>query len=213
MNHASKRAIMTFLFTIALFSTWHALTGVGIPELRDYVYDQMSEQSSYVSEEVAEIKREPEEKNWPVQAMGSLTDQQGQLDPSLGISDYPSKQVEATGYTAGVESTGKKEGDPGYGITYSGVPVQRDVYSTIAADPEVFPIGTILFVPDYGFAVVADTGSAIEGDIIDLYYETVDDVFDQWGKQEVEVYVIEEGDGTLDEEKVEQLNERYDAVG
>src|SRR5699024_9346763 len=95
---------------------------------------------------------------------------------------HPTKKVTATGYTAGIESTGKTKEDPAYGITYSGVPVTRDLYSTIAADPEVFPIGTVLYIPDYGFGVVADTGSAIKGNKIDLYYETVDDVYEHWGK-------------------------------
>lgn len=68
----------------------------------------------------------------------------------------------ATGYTAGAESTGKSPGHPQYGITYSGVKVKRDLYSTVAADPSVFPIGTILFIPNYGYRVVADTGSKLK---------------------------------------------------
>ena len=43
-------------------------------------------------------------------------------------------KVIATGYTAGVESTGKGPNHPEYGITYSGVMVKRDLYSTVAAD-------------------------------------------------------------------------------
>ncbi|KIL43670.1 3D domain-containing protein [Jeotgalibacillus campisalis] len=123
------------------------------------------------------------------------------------MENYPSKKVTATGYTAGEESTGKNPGDELYGITFSGVEVVRDTYSTIAADPEVFPIGSILFIPGYGYGVVADTGSAIKGNIIDLYYDTVDEVFDEWGKQKVEVYVIKEGEGTFSEKELLSLNE------
>lgn len=115
--------------------------------------------------------------------------------------------VTATGYTAGYESTGKTENHPAYGITKSGVEVRRDYVSTIAADPDIFPIGTILYVPDYGYAVVADTGSAIKGNKIDLYYETVEDVYREWGKKDVEVYVLKRGNGTLKEEEVKALNE------
>ncbi|MTE25072.1 hypothetical protein GJQ66_12845, partial [Microbacterium sp. ZXX196] len=86
-------------------------------------------------------------------------------------SQYQKRQVVATGYTAGYESTGKNPNHPSFGITYSGVKVKRDLYSTIAADISVFPIGTVLFIPDYGFGVVADTGSAIKGNKLDLYYE------------------------------------------
>ncbi|TFE04210.1 hypothetical protein E2626_00200 [Jeotgalibacillus salarius] len=122
------------------------------------------------------------------------------------VVDNPSKTVKATGYTAGIESTGKEPGDELYGITFSGVQVKRDLYSTIAADPKVFPIGTVMFIPGYGYGVVADTGSAIKGDIIDLYFDTVDEVFNEWGKQDVEVYVLKEGDGTLTEEEFAAYN-------
>ncbi|MEH7106245.1 hypothetical protein V7083_00495, partial [Bacillus sp. JJ1764] len=71
---------------------------------------------------------------------------------------YPKHNVTATGYTAGAESTGKSQGHPEYGITYSGVKVKRDLFSTIAADLAVYPIGTILFIPEYGYGVVADKG-------------------------------------------------------
>lgn len=98
-------------------------------------------------------------------------------------------------------------GDPEYGITYSGVKVKRDLYSTIAADLSVFPIGTILFIPGYGFGVVADKGDAIKGDRLDLYYETVQDVYRQWGKKKLDVYVIQKGNGTLTEEQLRALNE------
>lgn len=122
------------------------------------------------------------------------------------VSDNPSKTVTATGYTAGIESTGKEPGHELYGITFSGIEVKRDLYSTIAADPKVFPIGTVMFIPGYGYGVVADTGSAIKGNIIDLYFDTVDEVFNEWGKQKVEVYVLKEGDGTLTEEEFAAMN-------
>lgn len=129
------------------------------------------------------------------------------LEEAINLEQYPSKKVVATGYTAGVESTGKTPDHPQYGITYSGVKVKRDLYSTIAADTSVFPIGTILYIPDYGYGVVADTGSAIKGNKIDLYYNTVEDVYSQWGKKEVDVYIIELGDGKLTEEALVALNE------
>ena len=128
------------------------------------------------------------------------------LEDTIDFNQYDKKEVLATGYTAGVESTGKAPGHPQYGITYSGVQVTRDLYSTIAADLSVFPLGTILFIPDYGYGVVADIGGAIKGNKIDLYYPTVEDVYSHWGKKTVDVYVIEYGDGTLSEEVLEALN-------
>lgn len=124
---------------------------------------------------------------------------------------YKSVEVTATGYFAGRESTGKDPGDPQYGITYSGLKVRRDssTISTIAADLKVFPLGTILYIPGYGYGVVADTGSAIKGNIIDLYFDTIDDVFKEWGKKKLAVYIIEHGDGKITEEVFKQKLETY----
>ncbi|MGZ9583424.1 3D domain-containing protein [Paenibacillus marinisediminis] len=116
-------------------------------------------------------------------------------------------EVTATGYTAGVESTGKKPGHPEYGITYSGVKVRRDYVSTIAADLKEFPIGTILYVPGYGYGIVADIGSAIKGKKIDLYFDTTKQVYSQWGKKNVDVQVIKKGNGKITEEFLQELNE------
>ncbi|MPY18382.1 3D domain-containing protein [Paenibacillus glucanolyticus] len=117
-------------------------------------------------------------------------------------------KVTATGYTAGYESTGKKPGHPQYGITYSGVKVKRDrnTLSTIAADPDVFPIGSILYVPGYGYGIVADIGSAIKGQKIDLYFSTTKQVFKEWGKKDVEVQVIKTGSGKCTEEMLKTLD-------
>ncbi|MNO29429.1 Cell wall-binding protein YocH precursor [compost metagenome] len=116
-------------------------------------------------------------------------------------------KVMATGYTAGYESTGKRPNHPQYGITYSGVKVRRDknTVSTIAADLKVFPLGTILYIPGYGYGVVADKGSAIKGHKIDLYFKTTKQVFKEWGKKEVEVQVIRKGNGKLTEAMLKEL--------
>lgn len=129
------------------------------------------------------------------------------LDEAIDFSTYPKKKVVATGYTAGVESTGKTPNHPQYGITYSGVKVRRDLYSTIAADLDVFPLGTILYIPDYGYGVVSDIGGAIKGNTIDLYFDTVEQVYNEWGKREVDVYIIEEGRGEVTEADLTTLNE------
>jgi peptidoglycan DL-endopeptidase CwlO len=52
------------------------------------------------------------------------------------------------------------------GSTASGLPVGPGI---IATDPSVIPLGTRLFVPGYGKGVAADTGSAVQGNTIDLW--------------------------------------------
>lgn len=43
-------------------------------------------------------------------------------------------------------------------------------YGTIAADPKVYPYGTVMYVPGYGYGVVLDVGGGVKGNHIDLYY-------------------------------------------
>lgn len=133
------------------------------------------------------------------------------LQEAASLGKYEDSKLEtveviATGYTAGVESTGKRPGHPQYGITYSGVKVRRDQVSTIAADPKLFPIGTLLYIPGYGYGVVADTGSAIKGKKIDLYFETIKQVYEQWGKRKVEVQVLRIGTGKLSQAWLNNIN-------
>lgn len=131
------------------------------------------------------------------------------LSLEINAREIQSLEVVATGYYAGPESTGKREGDPDYGITYSGVKVRRSALSTIAADPKVLPLGTLLYVPDYGYSIVADTGSAIKGNKIDLYFETKQQVYEQWGKKNVNILILKKGDGKVTEHILNELHETF----
>lgn len=62
-------------------------------------------------------------------------------------------------------------------------------YSTIAVDPSVIPYGTRLFVQDYGFAIAADTGSAIVGNTIDVFFDTYKEAI-RWAVKYVNVYIL-----------------------
>jgi len=100
--------------------------------------------------------------------------------------------MRATAYTASYKDTGKKPGDPGFGITRSGMKARKGV---IAVDPRVIPLGTKVYVevagrtPDYGYAIAGDTGGAIKGKIIDLYFDG-QNVVDAWGCKKVKVYIL-----------------------
>lgn len=201
--------VLSMLFIGALYSTYSSLTGVQAKELIDWIrsIDHDEPTSNVKNEETERIEKELPSVHPETVSRSSIDDLEHQVDAKPDHLDkYPAQEVVATGYTAGVESTGKTPDHPAYGITYSGVKVKRDIYSTIAADPDVFPIGTILYVPDYGYGVVADTGSAIKGKKIDLYFETVKDVYDEWGKKTVTVYTVSKGEGKITEEELALLN-------
>lgn len=100
--------------------------------------------------------------------------------------------MRATAYTASFKDTGKNPGDPGFGVTATGIRAKKGV---IAVDPKVIPLGTKVYVevagstPDYGYAVAADTGGAIKGNLIDLYFDSQETV-DHWGVKRVKVYIL-----------------------
>jgi len=80
-------------------------------------------------------------------------------------------------------------------ITASGRIVKRDPngISTVSVDSNVIPFGTILYIEGYGYAVSADTGSAINGNELDLYFDSSSECYD-WGRKTVKVTVL--GDST-----------------
>ena len=96
-------------------------------------------------------------------------------------------RVVATGYDAGPGSTGKDEGSRGYGITSIGWQARPGI---IAVDPRTIPLGTRMYVPGYGFGVAGDTGGAIVGHRIDLFYDSVHEAM-RWGRRTVPVYILE----------------------
>ena len=101
--------------------------------------------------------------------------------------------MNATAYDLSFESTGKRPGDRWYGITASGTQARP---GAVAVDPRVIPLGTRLYVQsldgssDYGFAVAEDTGGAIKGNKIDLFFESAEQVR-QFGRRRVKVYILD----------------------
>jgi uncharacterized protein YabE (DUF348 family)/3D (Asp-Asp-Asp) domain-containing protein len=82
-------------------------------------------------------------------------------------------------------SAGKPRSSPGYGITSTGVPVTRGI---VAVDPTVIPYGTRMFIPGYGFAIAADCGGGVKGNMIDLGFPDGVDV--DWSSHWVDIYIL-----------------------
>jgi len=69
------------------------------------------------------------------------------------------------------------------GTTATGAPVG---YGVVAVDPGVIPLGTRMSIPGYGEGVAADTGGAIQGATIDLWFPTAADAA-AWGRRTVTI--------------------------
>lgn len=98
-------------------------------------------------------------------------------------------EFEITYYTAGPESTGKTPDHPAYGITRSGTTVKEG--QTIAADWDVLPAGTKVYIDGVGERIVEDTGGAIVDKCIDVYVERLEDI-PSVGRHKAGVWIVEE---------------------
>jgi 3D (Asp-Asp-Asp) domain-containing protein len=85
-----------------------------------------------------------------------------------------------------VYSSGPLRGRPKkVGITASGTRARQ---GTIAADLRYYPFGTVMFVDGYGFGRVEDSGGAIKGEHIDLFFRRHRQAL-QWGVKKKPVQI------------------------
>jgi 3D (Asp-Asp-Asp) domain-containing protein len=92
--------------------------------------------------------------------------------PTVSRSGERTLTVSATGYTI-------------RGRTSSGIPTAPGV---VAVDPSVIPLGTRLTIPGYGVGIAADTGGAVQGNNIDVWFPTQALAL-QWGRRVVTVTI------------------------
>jgi len=94
--------------------------------------------------------------------------------------------VTLTAYTA--DGGNKSSNDPNYGKTSSGTRATEG--RTIAVDKSVIPLGWWVYIEGIGFRRAEDTGSAIKGSKIDVYFDSNDYAVKFGLKRGYTVYVI-----------------------
>ena len=90
-----------------------------------------------------------------------------------------------------VHTSGPSKGKPKQvGITASGT---RARPGTIAADTSLYPFGTIIHVPGYGYGRVEDRGGKIKGQRLDVFFRSHQQAL-KWGRQKkrITVWRVEE---------------------
>ena len=90
--------------------------------------------------------------------------------PAPPSADAGTLTVSATGYSLA-------------GTTATGLPVG---WGVVAVDPSVIPLGTRMSIPGYGEGVAADTGGAVQGAAIDLWFPTPEQA-QAWGRRIVTI--------------------------
>lgn len=81
-------------------------------------------------------------------------------------------KMESTAYSGG--------GTTAYGINLSANPGLK----VIAVDPRIIPLGSKVWVEGYGEAIAGDTGGAIKGNIVDVYFPNESQCY-SWGRRMV----------------------------
>ena len=71
------------------------------------------------------------------------------------------------------------------GITASGT---KSKPGTLAADTSIYPFGTVMYIPGYGYGRVEDRGSAIKGGRLDLFFNSHKEAL-KWGRQQKRIKI------------------------
>lgn len=108
---------------------------------------------------------------------------QSNTSGSSDHQNYKTISVKSTAYTASCPGCS--------GVTATGINLnQNPGTKVIAVDPSVIPLGSKVYVPGYGYAVAGDTGGAINGNRIDVYFHSHSQALN-WGVQNIQIRVYQ----------------------
>lgn len=90
-----------------------------------------------------------------------------------------------------VHSKGRQRGKPkAVGITANGT---KATPGTLAADTRHYPMGTVFYIPGYGYGCVEDRGGDIRGKSrLDLFFNTHKEA-QKWGRKRIKCVVFPKG--------------------
>lgn len=137
--------------------------------------------------------------NKPVSVMDAARALAKKNDKSHQAADHSSKSSKASSKpvhhsykTVTVKSTAYTASCTGCsGVTATGINLNSDPSAkVIAVDPSVIPLGSKVYVPGYGYAIAGDTGGAINGHRIDVYFSSHSQAIN-WGVRDIQVKVYQ----------------------
>ncbi|WLD93452.1 G5 and 3D domain-containing protein [Alkalihalobacillus sp. AL-G] len=144
-------------------------------------YEVILENGKEVSRELVKTEKISDSKD-KIVAVGTKEIQHtvSRGEPSSSSREF---YVSSTAYTANCNGCS--------GITSTGVNLKANPNAkVIAVDPSVIPLGTRVWVEGYGYAVAADTGGAINGNKIDVFFNTKSEAY-SWGRRTVLIKILD----------------------
>jgi 3D (Asp-Asp-Asp) domain-containing protein len=117
--------------------------------------------------------------------LASLEAEQSSNSASISLLETQARELAAAqaGPQGGRALTVTATGYSLKGRTATGVSVG---YGIVAVDPSVIPLGTMMTIPGYGEGVAADTGGAVAGARIDVWFPTRAEAL-AWGTRTVSI--------------------------
>jgi uncharacterized protein YabE (DUF348 family) len=141
-------------------------------------YEVILENGKEVSRKLVSEKKVKEKQDQVVAVGTKVITKQVSRGMETGVEYY----VTSTAYTANCNGCS--------GTTSTGINLhQNPNIKVIAVDPRVIPLGTKVYVEGYGYAVAADTGSAVKGHKIDVFFPTKSQAY-RWGHRTVKIKIL-----------------------
>ncbi|WBL15172.1 G5 and 3D domain-containing protein [Sutcliffiella sp. NC1] len=145
-------------------------------------YEVIIENGKEVSRELVETKTLKDSSDRIV-AVGTKQAPQPQQVSRSNSSSSKEFYVSSTAYTANCNGCS--------GITSTGINLKANPnMKVIAVDPSVIPLGTKVHVEGYGYAVAGDTGGAIVGNKIDVFFPDKQSAY-RWGSKRVKITILD----------------------
>jgi uncharacterized protein YabE (DUF348 family) len=145
----------------------------------------MTKEYEVVLENGKEVSRKLINKNYikdkkdQIVAVGTKVNK---VQVSRGAETGEEYYVTSTAYTANCNGCS--------GFTATGINLhQNPNIKVIAVDPSVIPLGTKVYVEGYGYAVAADTGSAVKGYKVDVFFSTKAEAY-RWGRRTIKIKIL-----------------------
>lgn len=154
------------------------------------IIDKLKKEDSSLARVESDVKKQiaDEEARKKKEQELALMAKKSSNSKESGQSQKPLKQVAgktftvtATAYTANCKGCS--------GITHTGINlIDNPDSKVIAVDPSVIPLGSVVYVEGYGYAIAGDIGSAIKGNKIDIFVPNRAEAL-KWGVRRVKVTI------------------------
>lgn len=138
----------------------------------------------------AKLEAEAAEESSSQASSSSTSTESSSTESSSSASSSESSSTPGTGSgrVLQMESTAYSWREAGASnLSATGIDLSKES-NVVAVDPSVIPLGSLVKVSGYGFAIAGDTGGAIQGNIIDVHFDSVDQCR-LWGRRQVTVEI------------------------